>query len=260
MKLLIKGYIIGIAKIIPGVSGALLAISLGVYDRGLKAITHFANDIKANIKFLFPLGVGIVLAIVTGSRAVLFLLNNAYVVTMFFFIGLIVGGLPSILSELSYNKRGYLILFLSFSIIILLGFINPQHTYSTYDNDTNLLIYILSGFIDALGTVVPGLSSTALLMLMGSYNVIMSALSTLDFFVLTYYGIGMIVGIISISLLVNFLFTHYKSYTFSFIFGIIIASTVLLIGKVIPKVKSINDIIICFPLFVLGLYISHKLD
>lgn len=87
--LIIKGLIIGFAKVMPGVSGAILAISMGVYDKGINAITRFFDNIKENTKFLFFIGIGIIIAIMLGSNIVYFLLNNYYVITMLFFMGLI---------------------------------------------------------------------------------------------------------------------------------------------------------------------------
>ena len=98
--LIIKGLIIGFAKIIPGVSGAILAISMGVYDKGINAITCFFKDIKENSRFLFFIGIGIFISMIIGSNIVYYLLDNYYLITMLFFLGLIFGSTPKI-----FNKR-----------------------------------------------------------------------------------------------------------------------------------------------------------
>ena len=86
---LLKGIVIGIGKIIPGVSGAVIAISLGVYEKGLEAITKIN---KENIKFLINIGSGIVISIILFSKLILYFMNNYYLPTMLLFIGLIIGG------------------------------------------------------------------------------------------------------------------------------------------------------------------------
>ena len=100
----IKGFVIGIGKIVPGVSGAMLAISLGVYDKAIYYICNFKNDIKNSFKYLFPLGVGIIISIVLFSKVISLCLNKYYVITMLFFIGLIIGGIPDILNKVNKNN------------------------------------------------------------------------------------------------------------------------------------------------------------
>ena len=92
MKLFIKGFIIGIAKIIPGVSGAMIAVSFNIYDKLINSITNFFDDKKNNLKFLIIVGSGILLSIVLCSNMIRYFINNYYLITMMFFISLIVGG------------------------------------------------------------------------------------------------------------------------------------------------------------------------
>ena len=101
--LIIKGFVIGIAKIIPGVSGALLAISLGLYEKAMDALAHFWKHPKRYLSFLFCLGFGVMLAIVFGSHAIKFLLHHWYLPTMLFFIGLMAGGFPSFYRAISHK-------------------------------------------------------------------------------------------------------------------------------------------------------------
>ena len=85
----IKGFIIGIGKIIPGVSGAMLATIMGVYDKAIFYICNFKNNIKAAIKYLFPIGIGVIVSIILFSKIISLCLDKYYVITMLFFIGLI---------------------------------------------------------------------------------------------------------------------------------------------------------------------------
>ena len=95
-----KGFIIGIGKVIPGVSGALLAISMNVYDKSIYYVKNFNNNRKSSTKFLIPLGIGIVLGIILFSKVINYLLDNHYSMTMFFFIGLIIGTLINLIKEM----------------------------------------------------------------------------------------------------------------------------------------------------------------
>ena len=102
--LFFKGLIIGIGKVIPGVSGSLLAISLGIYEEILQRIEHLFSNFKENLQFLIPIGLGILLAVLFGSKVLLYFFETYYIYTVVFFIGLIVGTVPNILKN---GKRTY---------------------------------------------------------------------------------------------------------------------------------------------------------
>ena len=92
--LVIKGFIMGIANVIPGVSGGTLALTLGIYEKLIKAISHFLSNLKENIKFLLPLGIGMVLAVITMSNVIDYSFKNFPLPTTLFFMGLVIGGVP----------------------------------------------------------------------------------------------------------------------------------------------------------------------
>lgn len=258
--LVIKGFLIGMAKIIPGVSGAVLAISLGIYDKGIKAITNFFSDIKNNIRFLVPLGIGVGISFIVGSKIVMFLLNNYYVFTMFLFLGLIMGGIPSVYKNICRKRSGYIIFIFALISVLLLDTLSDNNIYVISNSYMDLLVFMISGLIDAFGTVIPGLSSTALLMLFGSYDIIMTAISEVNLFILTYYGIGMMVGLILVSYLMNYLFSKYKKKTYSLVLGLVIGSMIILFGRVIGNISNIYELMICLLLLFLGIYVGKKLD
>ena len=258
--LVIKGFLIGMAKIIPGVSGAVLAISLGIYDKGIKAITNFFSDVKNNIRFLVPLGIGVGISFIVGSKIVMFLLNNYYVFTMFLFLGLIMGGIPSVYKNICRKRSGYIIFIFALISVLLLDTLSDNNIYVISNSYMDLLVFMISGLIDAFGTVIPGLSSTALLMLFGSYDIIMTAISEVNLFILTYYGIGMMVGLILVSYLMNFLFSKYKKKAYSLVLGLVIGSMIILFGRVIGNISNIYELMICLLLLFLGVYVGKKLD
>ena len=254
--LIIKGIIIGFAKVMPGVSGSILAISMGVYDKGINAITRFFDNIKENIRFLFFIGIGIFTAIILGSNIVYYLLNNYYVITMLFFMGLIFGSTPKIIEKIDKTKKGYTVSIVTFIIITLL-------TTTSVSNDNinrSLIIYLFSGLIDAFGMVVPGISSTALLMTIGTYNSIIYSLAIIDLTILIPYGIGIFIGIIITSIIINYLFKKYNNLTFSFILGVVLSTLVILIYKIITYNSNIKLLVIGLLLLGVGIVISCHLD
>lgn len=259
--LVIKGLIIGFAKVMPGVSGAILAISMGVYDKGINAITRFFDNIKENTKFLFFIGIGIIIAIILGSNIVYFLLNNYYVITMLLFMGLIFGSTPKIISKVDKTIKGYIISLVTFIIITLLTTININNN----NISNSIFIYLISGLIDAFGMVVPGISSTALLMVIGTYNNIIYSLSNVgniinNLNILIPYGIGIFIGIIITSIVINYLFNKYNKLTFSFILGVILSTLVTLLLKIFSYHINIKDLVIGILLLSLGIIISYFFD
>lgn len=259
--LIIKGLIIGLAKVMPGVSGAILAISMGVYDKGINAITRFFDNIKENIKFLFFIGIGIIIAIILGSNIVYFLLNNYYVITMLFFMGLIFGSTPKIISKVDKSIKGIMISFITFIIITLLTNLNINNNSVS----NSIIIYLISGLIDAFGMVVPGISSTALLMVIGTYNNIIYSLSSIENIIINLnilipYGIGIFIGIIVTSIVINYLFKKYNKLTFSFILGVILSTLLTLLLKIFSYHINIKDLVIGLLLLSLGIVISCFFD
>ena len=175
--LIIKGFFIGIAKIIPGVSGALLAITFNLYEEGLNAITNFFDNPKKNLSFLLKVGFGIILGITIFSKVITYFFKYYYFLTMFFFIGLIGGGVILIIKK---NKsKIYSIILISFIIIYLISTLTENNTINIENNFTKILIFSISGLIDAASTVIPGISGTALLLLIGTYNQIITLISNI---------------------------------------------------------------------------------
>lgn len=268
LMLVLKGIIVGLGKIIPGVSGAMLAITLDIYDKCIDAISNFTKQFKKNIYFLGYIGTGIVLSIGVFSNLVIYLLDNHFFVTMCLFIGLIIGGFPKIYSESQVNvkKRQHIFLILiSFLLIIFMNNLNSQHIIKT---EANFFALILIGFVEAFAMIVPGISGTALLILLGYYEMVMfrfsqifnfmELLSTVKFFI--PFGLGMLIGVLVMSKLINFSFKNFKTETYSIIIGLIISSIYILFMDTIKTITSISQICVGFVLIVVGVTITYSLD
>ena len=266
MILFIKGFIIGIGKIIPGVSGAVIAISLGVYEKGLEAITKIN---KENIKFLINIGSGSVISIILFSKLILYFMNNYYLPTMLLFIGLIIGGTFELKKNIKFDRKiDIVILLISIILMYLISILkNPQNKVMLQMNVHTYIKLIFAGILDAFATVFPGISGTALLMLYGCYNTIMMALSNVlqsslivsNLFVLTSYGSGMLIGIIMFSKIITYLFKKYSKQTSIFILGISVSTIFMLLKDTIGMSKNIIEIIFSIFLLVIGYFLSRKI-
>lgn len=260
----IKGIIIGIGKVIPGVSGAILAASLGIYEKGLEILSNLRTQLLKNIKFVLSVGLGILFAMVLGSKLILYLLNNHYLITMFSFMGMIIGGIKPICNKIyeEFNIKNLLIFLTSFFAIILLSFIEIKSI-----NADCAFVYILSGISEAISTVVPGISGTALLMIIGTYDEIMQCFANLfsvstlfkNLIVLIPFTLGFIIGIIVISKILNNLFNKYKIRTYYAIIGFSLSSIVIMFIQTLDKSYSFMEILLSFICFIIGYEMATKI-
>ncbi len=247
--LFLKGLIIGIGKIIPGVSGSLLAISLGVYEEAISKIETLWKTKKASFCFLFPLAIGIIVAILFGSNIMLYFLNHYYLFTVMVFIGLIVGTVPNIVKKETIHFKDYIII----GGIILIFFYLETHLHlPQFEPNSSIfssLYIVLLGFIDALTTVLPGISGTATYMMLGSYNFILELFANpfqMPFYCVLF-GIGLLVGIAIMIKVVNYCFKKKKHLTWMCIIGFLFSSILSLFLKIIDGINRTN----LFPLILL---------
>ena len=263
IMLILKGILIGIGKIIPGVSGSVMAISLSVYDQAIYCVTHFFDDVKKNFRYLFFLGIGILLGIVFFSKVILYFLDYYYVFTMILFIGLIMGGIVSIYHDSDHSKMGILFLVLGFLFMGCFSFFGGNGEYDIQGNFFDVFVYFFSGLLEGIGTIIPGISSTALLMIVGVYHIFISSVSNLlsisfvfDHFVfLVSFGLGLFVSIILCIYVVSYLFSRYKKRTFSFILGMVLSNVIFLLLQVFVYI-DIKNLIIVILLLGIGFFIS----
>lgn len=272
LTLLLKGFIIGIAKIIPGVSGALIAISFGIYEKAIKAISNFFKNPINNFLFLFPIGLGVLLSISLTSGLILYFINNYYFPTILLFIGLIMGGVPSLIDNINIKKVKFmhiLILILSFSTVFLISLVNGQHFFVETSNELiNFLLFFIIGFIDALTMIIPGISGTAVMMILGCYNLLLNFLSSLtsieaifsNIFKVIPYLLGIVLCVIILSKLMTYLFDKKKEYMYCGILGFTLSSVLSLFFETFKNNYSILETIVALVLLVVGYNIARKLE
>ena len=277
--LVIKGFIMGIANIIPGVSGGTLAMSLGIYEQFISSISHLFSKLKENLKFLIPVALGMVLAIVTLSRVIDYSFNHFPLPTMLFFVGLVLGGIPMIYSKIKDEKKtkpSNIITFLiPFAIVIFMSVIGMFATGMGEVNLGNLnffgfIILFLVGMIAAGTMVIPGVSGSLVLMLLGYYYPVLGLIKAITKFenlahnilVAGVFGMGIIIGIVAISKIIEFLFSKYEKKFYFGVFGFILASAPAIILSGIQEISiifTIPQIIASIVLLIIGFIVSYKL-
>ena len=272
LTLLLKGFIIGIAKIIPGVSGALIAISFGIYEKAIKAISCFFKNPVNNFLFLFPIGLGILLSISLTSSLVLYFITNYYFPTILLFIGLIMGGIPSLIDNINIEKvklSHILTLILSFSTVFLISLVGNQNFFIETSNQViNFILFFIIGIIDALTMIIPGISGTAVMMLLGCYDLLLNFLSSLTSIEMFFanilkvipYLLGVILCVIMLSKLMTHLFDKKKEYMYLSIIGFTLSSVLSLFFETFKNNYSILETIVAIVLLVGGYNIARKLE
>ena len=234
----IKGIFIGCGAILPGISSGAFCVIFGIYGKLINSILNIFKDFKKNFAFLFPIALGGIIGVLLISKLLKFLFATYPMPTNFCFIGLIVGSMPILLKKAN-NKSGfrlhYLLYFLfTFSIGILsirLERILPQ--LINLELSSNYFFYlILSGFLMSTGVVIPGVSSSVILMILGVYTTYLSAVANIDLSILFPIGIGLLIGCILLLKLIQFLFNNYYSQTFYGIIGFVLGSALVLYPRI----------------------------
>jgi len=266
--LVIKGFIMGIANIIPGVSGGTLALTLGIYEQFIGAISHFFEKFKENLRFLIPIFIGMGLAIVSMSNVISSSFEHYPIPTTLFFMGLVFGGIPMLSGFVKDKKErkeisSYVIALITFSLVMVLAFSEEifGSGLGTADlTNVSALGYILLfivGMVAAATMVIPGVSGSLVLMLLGYYLPVVNTIKDLtkfnhlfsNFLILGFFGLGVLFGIILISKLIEFLLHKYETKTYFGVLGFIISS---IIAIPVSVYHEIGDITFSVPQVLIG--------
>ncbi|MFO8069310.1 MAG: DUF368 domain-containing protein [Alkalibacterium sp.] len=254
--LAIKGLFIGISNIIPGVSGGTMAVSFGIYDDIIHAFTNVRKEFKLSMRILGPIAIGALIGIAGFSMVIGWLLAEHTLYTAFAFVGLILGGLPILSQSLKDSfkqeqRKANSVHFLLFVVFFLLVSWMGVADISGGGPETislgfgPLVALFLVGLVSAAAMVVPGISGSLLMLIMGYYYAVVytingftSSLAVFDIvalipftLLLTAYAFGMIVGIILISKVIDYFFKHYPSFTYASILGLVLASPIAVIAN-----------------------------
>ncbi len=257
---IIKGIFIGAGAIVPGVSSGVLCVIFGIYEKLLDAVLNFFKDIKQNTKFLFPIILGVGIGVLLFSNILNYLLYEFPIQTKSIFIGLIMGTIPSLIREANEKEEFkpqnviYLLIALAIGTVTVL-LENTIHITNSGE-DINSMYLIICGAIMSLGIVVPGVSSTIILMLLGVYAIYLQSIANVYLPVLVPMGIGLILGSILVMKLTKRLLERHYAKTFYSIIGFTIGSIFVLM----PQGMTGTEYILSILCVILGIYISHIPD
>lgn len=229
---ILKGMALGMAFVIPGFSGGTMAVILKIYDKLLAAITLNFKKLKENIPFLITLLIGMAAGIFLTSVGLSWLFDNYPVATKLTLVGIIVGSLPMIWKECTSEKKfkpvNIIPLLAAIGVMVVMFIIGQAENLSDVaqkDFSTSLALKLTGGgVIAAFSMVIPGISGSLMLTIMGLYETAITAVKDLNFPLIIPVGIGAVIGILASAKLITILLQKFRQGTYSIIIGLIVGS------------------------------------
>ena len=277
-KNIIKGMMIGIANIMPGVSGGTLAVSMGIYDKLIHCITHILSEFKESMKFLLPIFAGAGIALVALTFVIEALFEYYPIPTNLLFIGLIVGGLPPVVTKVKSHKLSFGHIhagLLFFALVVGMAMMgdNGNRQVTLNLGIVPIIKLVLVGIIAAATMIIPGVSGSMVLLILGYYEPIIqqitafcTAVITLDMAgilhgiaILLPFGIGVLIGILGIAKIIEIIFEKYPVYAYCAIIGLIAASPIAILVCSNFAGFSVSVLLISIVTFAAGFGIAIKI-
>jgi len=247
LRIFFCGILMGIADAIPGISGGTIALLLGIYEELIGSISNFNINLFRNLKkkgikycwnkingnFLLSLISGILLSLLSFVKIFSVLIQKYPLFIWSFFLGLILATLFVINRYIKkWDIVNFILIFIFAFLTILLSIINPY-----ISENINLFYILICGIIASSAMILPGISGSLILVILGVYTLIINALNNLEYNIILVFLIGCLIGIINFSKIIKWLFHNYRDYTFSIMLGLVIGS----IYTVWPWRKSFTD-------------------
>lgn len=255
---LVQGALVGISAILPGISGGILCVTFGIYQPLIALLSHPIRTFRIYYKMFIPFGIGWVIGFLGLARIVevLFVSSSAFVICLF--AGLIAGTLPSLLREAnkqtdrSGSWSGFII-----SLIAFFALFSYIKSGTTVDIEPNHWWYFLCGVIWGLSIVIPGLSSSSILIFLGLFQDVISLISDVRINLILPILIGIVLSVLLTARAINYLLEKHYSLIIQVILGIVISSTLIIIPTGFTAISHIILGIICF---AAGYAISLKMS
>ena len=253
----IKGIAIGAGAILPGISSGVLCVIFGIYNVLVDKTLNFFKNVKENFKFLLPIVLGAFFGIVIFGNILKYFFYNFPMQTQFTFLGLILGSMPILLKKANsingFRLHYLLFLFISFIIAISLIIIEKNNFFEYISiGDFSFFYLVMAGFCMSIGVVVPGVSSSVILMILGVYYTYLDAISNLNIYILIPIGIGLFAGGFLFLKLIEYLLSKFEVQTYYCIIGFVIGSIFILYSKLSFNIEGLVSII-CL---LLGFFIT----
>lgn len=242
-----------------GISSGVFCVIFGIYEKLVNSVLNFFTDYRKNLKFLLPIIIGAFVGIILFGNILKFLFNSFYMQTCSCIIGFIIGGIPCLLKQNTKKINLTSIVILLFTLFLSLYLVALEATSNNIESTNITLSYsnlIFAGFFMSAGIVIPGLSSTVILMLFGIYESYLSAISSINITILFPIAIGVIIGGLFFLKIIQILLKYFSQYTYYAIAGFTLGSIFVLF----PGFSFDINGIVSVGLFVVCMFLSYKMS
>lgn len=288
IKNLIAGVVIGIANIIPGVSGGTMMVILNMFDKIIEAVSGFRKNIKKNILYLLPILIGAAIGIIAFSKGITFMLENYPIIINFFFMGLIVGSVPLVFksaykkdtqdttsnwkAEVKHTKAASIVAFLvAFLLLVVIAFTNAEETKVNINTVTVDFLLVLKlffgGAIASIAMIIPGVSGSFVMVLLGIYPLFSGvAAALLPFDATTWMtkvlpigipiGLGILLGLLIGAKLIDVVLKKFPQVTYFGILGLLLGSLFDIYPGFQFDIQGLVAVVVCLVGFALAYFSS----
>ena len=255
----LKACLIGASMLVPGVSGGSMAMILGIYDRLISSVSSFFKNVKDNLVFLGVFCGGALIGMILFARPILALIQRFPMPMLYFFMGTVLGSIPMIFKKAKVNKLSLDVLIyplLGFILVMLLAKL-PTGLIQTGDNYIlTAMMLVVAGVVAAVALVLPGISVSYMFLLLGMYDTILSAVSTLDFPFLVPLGIGLVLGIVATTRILENCMTKAPKPTYLIILGFLFGS----VYEIFPGIPEGMTLLISLILLCVSSFLIYKIS
>ncbi len=253
----LKGIMVGVGFITPGLSGGVLAVVFGIYEPMIRFLGNLKHKFIQNVLFFLPIGVGGIIGVVAFSAVVDIAFTYYPALFTWLFIGFIAGTFPSLFKTAGKEGRKWwhwaMLAAFTFGTLLLMRWMESMHTVQLQPSTFN---WLLSGALIGLGVVVPGMSPSNFLIYLGLYQPMAAGLRMLDLGVAIPLAVGGILVVFSLAKLISWLFNKYYAVMYHFILGVVVGSTL----AIVPSGVVGWEIVYCALLFIFGALCSYWLS
>lgn len=269
--LILKGIVLGISFILPGVSGGVLSVVMGIYDKLIEAVSHFYESwasFKKYFNFLFFLGIGGIISVLVLTNVIEVALDKMPVITILIFVGLIVGGVPQLFNIIKKDVSfgNILLMFIGIGLLVIMSVTTGGASNQIIDTSFISMLKMFGvGILASATIVIPGVSGSFLLMVMGYYEPLLKIINEItsltnlynNVVVMIPFGIGLVIGAIVIAKLIDFCLKKYPVKTYYVIIGFVIASIIEVFLSVFEYSYTLMTMIIGLILMVMSAVIVY---
>ncbi len=256
---MINGLVIGVSMLIPGVSGGTVALICGIYYKLIAAVDTFFENPKENFKFLISVAIGGVIGILAFSKLILFVYDTYKTPMVYLFMGAVLGSIPLLCRSAGVKKlnlKTVLYPILGLAFVLLLECIPKDLFVINADGLVEYLVLFLIGIVLATALVLPGISFSYMLLILGLYEQTLMAIETVNIIFLFSMGMGVLIGIFLTAKVIRIILRKYPKQTYLVIIGFVIAS----LKDVFPGLPNGNELFISTLLLLGSFYTIYKIS